>query len=401
MSITLPHPLRNRRKPGATVLPVTAFAASAILSSAGALGAPPFPLGTYSGNPDGNSATNERAFEQQFEGFAAAMGRPTFMNSFVDFTQDPSQWPASAAWNAWSWAMSPVVGHDITPVIGVPMASNAGGWGNAGSFFRAISAGVYDSDYTGIIDAWVAQGYSTMVLRLGYEMNGTFMAWYAGSDPATNAEWVAAFRHLATIMHEAAARDGATVAIVWNPNEESWTGMSVAGLYPGDAYVDVIGVDVYNVLYPLDLTDWKTGGQDPDLSTWMAVPLNRGHFWTYPSANAWNPTGQVAGSPALEYTGWSLSDTIALAQQHGKPIAVAESGAGLSVNNGTAVSVSDDGVFPAWLAWELTGAKAAGVQVAFVDVWDACMSDGCWDFTSASVSKPNEKAAWESGFGGR
>ena len=378
----------------------TALTAASLLFSASAMAAPPFPLGTYAGNPDGNSAANEQQFEKQFDGFVAAMGKPGFMNAFVDFTQDPSQWPSNASWTAWSWAMSPVVGHSVTPVIGVPMASNAGGWGNAGLFFQAISAGTYDADYKGVVDAWVGQGYKTMYMRLGYEMNGTFMAWYAGSDPTTNGEWVAAFQHLSTILRAEAQKDGASLSIVWNPNEENWTSMSVANLYPGDSYVDVIAVDAYNVLYPLDLTDWKNGGEDLNVTSWMGVPANRRHFWMYPSANQWNTKGQVSGSPSLEYTGWSLQDTIALARRHGKPIAIAESGAGLSINNGAAASISDDGAFPNWLASELTSAEAQGVKVAFVDVWDACMSDGCWDFTSSAVRKPNEKSAWQKGFGG-
>lgn len=202
-------------------------------------------------------------------------------------------------------------------------------------------------------------------------------------------------------MRAEAEKDGATALIVWNPTFINWTAVSVPATYPGDAYVDVIGLDAYNTLYPLDLTDWVTPGIPLDASqaAWQQKPGNRQHFWTYPSANQWNDKGQVSGKPSLEYTGWGMSSAIAFAQEHGKPLAIPESGAGYSAQSG---NVSDDPVFPKWLARELGKAESKGVQVAFVDVWDACMSDGCWAFTApgnAGAVKASEAEAWAKGFG--
>lgn len=380
-----------------------AAALSVLGSVAGAAeAATPFPLGAYTGNPNGNSSAAEQQFEQQFNSFVSQMGaRPAFMNAFVDYTQDPSQWASNASWTAWSWAISPVIGTSITPVIGVPMASNAGGWGQVDTFYRAVVNGTYDADFAGVVDAWAGQGFRTFYLRLGYEFDGSFMAWYAFQDASTPGLFVAAFQHLATLMRAEAQKHGATALIVWNPTFINWTADSVPAVYPGDDYVDVIGLDAYNTLYPLDLTDWISPGFPVDSSqaVWQQKPGNRQHFWNYPSANQWNHHGQVSGNPAMEYTGWGMNSAIAFAKQHGKPLAIPESGAGLSAQSN---NVSDDAAFPKWLARELRSAASQGVSIAFVDIWDSCMGDGCWAFTApgnAGALKPAEAAAWAKNFG--
>lgn len=105
------------------------------------------------------------------------------------------------------------------------------------------------------------------------------------------------------------------------------------------------------------------------------------------SANYWNPKGQAG-------VGWSVQDTINLALAHHKPIGIAETGAG---GDGTTNGPVDESAFPAWLASQLS--QAGAPQVAFVNIWDAAMSDGNWDFTSAGAKKPNEAAAWAKYFG--
>jgi hypothetical protein len=220
-------------------------------------------------------------------------------------------------------------------------------------------------------------------------MDGNFMPWYMGDDAATVADWVAAFQHLSKLMKAEGTKDSANVQIVWNPADINWTNQPVTSAYPGDQYVDVIAADAYSPVYPLDLYDWSAdnGSVDSSIGQWMASAINREHYWTYPSADQWNPTGQAG-------TGWSLLDTIALAEAHGKPIAVAETGAG---GNGTTDGPVDDPAFPAWLASELS--QPGAPKVAFVNIWDAQVSDGNWDFSSANADKPLEAAAWARYFG--
>jgi len=348
-----------------------------------------FPLGVYAGNPNGSDPTAEASFEAQYQSFVNTMGTtPEFMDAFVDYTQDPSQWDSNAAWTAWSWAQSPDA-SELTPVIGVPMGDN-NSWSDPDQFFKAIIAGDYDSVYKGIVDAWASEGFSTLYLRLGYEMNvAGYTPWYMGSDPSTIADWVAAFQHLSTLLKSEGAADGVNVKIVWNPvaTDQSNSGQQVLSAYPGNQYVDVIGTDIYSSVASRDLYDWadNNGTFDSSLPQWFANPLNRVHYWDYPGADQSDPTDQSG-------VGWSLNDAIQLADENGKQIAVPETGAG----GNAAYGPTDDPAFPAWLASALAQSSA---QVAFVNIWDAAVGNGDWDFSSAGADKPQEAATWAEYFG--
>jgi hypothetical protein len=75
-------------------------------------------------------------------------------------------------------------------------------------------------------------------LRFGGEMNGSWTQWYG--DPA---KYMAKFRLIAGIMRE----DAPNVAMVWSPNfvgDQPWQ-----EYYPGDEWVDWVGVNAYHERY--------------------------------------------------------------------------------------------------------------------------------------------------------
>ena len=353
-----------------------------------------FVVGGYFGNPNGNDAGAEADFENQLNSFTTLMGaKPLTMNAFVDFSHDPSTWAGNAGWSAWSWNQSPVK-TSATPDIGIPMSDNNHWAGNAAGstnddFFKGIINGAYDSAYKGVVDSWVGQGFKTMTLRLGYEMNGSFMPWYMGDDAATQADWVKAFQHLSTLMGGEASANGATAKIEWNPNSQGWNNQPVVNAYPGDAYVDIVSLDTYSPLYPQGFYNWEKndGSYNANADEWAANPVNRMHYWSYPDANQWNPTGTG--------TGFGMENAIDFAKAHGKALAISECGAG---SNGSTPGPNDDPAFPQWLASELDKAQSQGVKIDHVNIWDRAMSDGNWDF-SPSANKPLEAAAWAKYFG--
>jgi hypothetical protein len=86
-----------------------------------------------------------------------------------------------------------------------------------------------------------------VLLRWGWEMNGDWYAWGAARNGKDNDAYIAAWRRL----HDIFARERATnVSWVWSPN---WNPAPVAewntfaALYPGDKYVDWVGVSGYNL----------------------------------------------------------------------------------------------------------------------------------------------------------
>jgi hypothetical protein len=85
-----------------------------------------------------------------------------------------------------------------------------------------------------------------MLLRWAWEMNGDWFEWGGANNGRDPAAYVSAYRRI----HRIFADEGAgNVAWVWSPNwnsgpDESWNRME--RYYPGDAYVDWVGVSGYN-----------------------------------------------------------------------------------------------------------------------------------------------------------
>ena len=357
----------------------------------------PFPLGAYVGNPDDGSSTDQASFNAAFAGFTSLLGEaPTYMDTYLDVSDPISSWASSTAFAAASFAQSPDAAATI-PVIGLPLSSVAAGSPSADAQFQAFAAGTYDSMLIGVVNTWVKEGFTNLVFRPGWEMNLQDNN-SAGNTAQSQADWVSAFQHVYTVLHQAAAADGATIQVVWNPGVTSYSpAEATTNLYPGDSYVDAIGADVYGDAYPFsdsttqtEYHDWATGGEDTSLAQFIANPINREHYWSEPAATEWSSDSSGGHSQ-------SLTSLISFAEQHDKPFAVPETGAG---NTTGGHDVSDDAAFPAWLATQLTAAQQAGETVDFVNLWDS-NSGGTYAFSDASDDKPNEAAAWAASFGAK
>ncbi len=352
------------------------------------------PLGAYlNDQPDRSNATNETNFQTQYSNFASLMGtRPQFFDAFTDFTQSPSQWGSSASFAATSFAGSGnsflAPGSGTIPVVGVPMATNAFGpfKQDPDSFYQQIISGSLDADYTGIVDGWANAGFKTAEFRIGYEFNG-FMPWTPASNGSDNADFVAAWQHIASLIHAEGTKDGITAKTTWDPATTNGSSYDVQTLYPGDQYVDVVSVDVYGGGTPNNLVDFATGGTtvDATYAVWVAKPANIEHYYLYENFTLGNPTPALGATTASGY-GWSFADTVAFAKEHNKPFGIDETGA---------TSGQDDAVFPTWLASTIAGVEAEGVTVDHVDIW----SNGTATFDFVNGSRPNEAAAWAAGFG--
>jgi beta-mannanase len=93
-----------------------------------------------------------------------------------------------------------------------------------------------------------------VLLRFAQEMNGNWYPWSTGSGGALKrpALFVAAWRH----VHDVFTAAGATnVHWVWSPIAH---GDAAASLYPGDRYVDVIGLSGFNGGSTLRWGGWRS-----------------------------------------------------------------------------------------------------------------------------------------------
>ncbi len=101
------------------------------------------------------------------------------------------------------------------------------------------AAGEFDALFRSFAETLVNTGFPRAVIRIGWEFNGEWYPWAASKDPAS---WIAYWRRIVTVMR---AVPGARFRFDWCPGN-GWTNFRAEDAYPGDEYVDIIGLDEYN-----------------------------------------------------------------------------------------------------------------------------------------------------------
>src|ERR1700748_1581077 len=110
---------------------------------------------------------------------------------------------------------------------------------------------VPDAHFNTLARNLVSAGFGTSYIRLGWEMNASDMAWAICNQQGSAADswindFVPAFRNIVTSMRSVS---GANFKFIWNPidtSSSSCPGVHMEDLYPGDSYVDAVGLDVYD-----------------------------------------------------------------------------------------------------------------------------------------------------------
>jgi hypothetical protein len=101
---------------------------------------------------------------------------------------------------------------------------------------------------------WTEKRNEPLYLRFAHEMNGDWYPWGVGVNGNRPGEYVAAWRHVHDIFEQ---EEATKVEWVWTPNVREGTpeAATYRSLFPGDAYVDWVGLDGYN---------WGSGRARPD-----------------------------------------------------------------------------------------------------------------------------------------
>jgi hypothetical protein len=189
-----------------------------------------------------------------------------------------SEMLSEGTWAAKSWG--PWSGHRWKVTFSVPMLPD-----DKVSTLAKGATGAYNGHFRRIAEMLVANGHRNAVLRLGWEFNGGWYPWSAARCPSC---FVNYWRQIVTTMRSV---PGAAFKFDWNPNL-GYLQIPAQKVYPGDAYVDVIGLDVYNEW-------WSSADRDP-VRRWSTL-MNKDN------GLAWHA---------------------AFARQHGKPISFPEWGTG-------------------------------------------------------------------------
>jgi len=147
--------------------------------------------------------------------------------------------PSRESWDSMqsTWFMDDQripAGYKGTLDVGVPL------WPNDGNLATA-KAGGYNAQWERLARN-IAAEYPDAYIRLGWEMN--LPGWKAAAWANSAEDWKTAYRQAVTSIR----KGGPNLRIAWVVNEgPGQTGTRDARMfYPGDAYVDYIGMDAYD-----------------------------------------------------------------------------------------------------------------------------------------------------------
>jgi hypothetical protein len=122
-------------------------------------------------------------------------------------------------------------------------------------------ATIIGGDWDSLLTTWakgIAKWGKPLMLRFGQEMNGDWYPWSEGVNGNTAGQYVAAWRHVHDIF---VANHATNVKWVWSPNVDFPGSISLAELYPGDDYVNYVGVDGYNWGTSQPWSAWQSPSQ--------------------------------------------------------------------------------------------------------------------------------------------
>ncbi|WP_345634859.1 glycosyl hydrolase [Rugosimonospora acidiphila] len=189
-------------------------------------------------------------------------------------------------------------------VLSVPMLPMPARSVNSdGSTLEQCAAGDDDPRWRALGGNLIADRLADTIVRPGWEFNGT---WYAWSAAGHERAFAGCFRRLVTVMRSV---PGQRFTFLWNPTIGAQS-FAAERAWPGDSYVDIIGLDVYDVswqprTYPIPATAtagqrlartravWgEVNGGDHGLKFWVSFATRHGAELALPE---WGLVSRVDG----------------------------------------------------------------------------------------------------------
>jgi hypothetical protein len=170
--------------------------------------------------------------------------KPSFAMDFLDGDSWSGMVNQAASYMA-AWKNA-----GFTMIWGVPMlpynssgnssGSSSSGSSGSGYTLQQGATGAYNSYFLQLAKTMVAGGEADSIIRIGWEFNGGWFPWAANGQAAA---FIAYWQQIVDTMRSV---PGQQFTFEWNPNlGDSGVG-TLADYYPGNAYVDYIGLDVYD-----------------------------------------------------------------------------------------------------------------------------------------------------------
>lgn len=165
----------------------------------------------------------------------------TWLNRTPDIAVE---WLGGEAWANWTspgYWIDPWDGLGYEVLFGMPMFPSGGS-------LAAGAAGDYDSHWTAL-GTYLATLTLDVIARPGWEFGGSWYQWYVDTAQKA-ADYATYFRRIVNALRAQVP----TIKICWNPIW-GWQPVDPTLAYPGDAYVDYIGIDVYDQSWIPNYTD--------------------------------------------------------------------------------------------------------------------------------------------------
>jgi hypothetical protein len=145
------------------------------------------------------------------------------------------------------WALSPWWGAGRRLIYSVPMFPHkpTDKAADSGKSLAKCAAGDFDTHWADLGHNLVSHRLPTTVVRPGWEFDAS---WYVWAANGRRQDYVKCFQHLVSAMRTV---PGQRFQFLWNPSVGQHE-FPAEQAYPGDAYVDYVGVDVYD-------TSWAAG----------------------------------------------------------------------------------------------------------------------------------------------
>ena len=228
--------------------------------------------------------------------FGAAIGeQPSYAMDFFD----GDSW--SALVDSAPSFMAAWVGSGYSMIWGLPMLPTA----TTGYSLADGAAGDYNSYFLTLAQDMVAGGQGDSIVRPGWEFNGSWYPWAANGQAAA---FIGYWRQIVDTMRSV---PGQSFKFEWNPTAGDQGIGDLADYYPGNAYVDYIGLDVYDQNWasypgaaaqfsnletepygldwltsfaaargkPITLPEWGLGSGPPNTGAALGGPRERGRRW--------------------------------------------------------------------------------------------------------------------------
>jgi hypothetical protein len=212
--------------------PTVPAASPSAAASASPSASPPAPVATSQGIVPGRTLSGVAGVgTQQAAAFGAWRGKP--VDVVVDYTGTKS-WDGIAQVKR-EGLLDRGLPSTIHRVFSVPLIPS-----DDGATLEQGAQGAYDGHFQELARELIDGGQANATIRLGWEMTGNWFAW---SGIAHQDQWVGAFQKAVTAMRAVPGQEFTfdwTVAL-GNADPEP--------MYPGDAYVDLIGADNYDASF--------------------------------------------------------------------------------------------------------------------------------------------------------